>query len=81
MNPTTGGWVVFIGSLGMMATLMAPEVGKLVTWGAAFAPGFVAIILGHFGAVVLAFVGGKIIPATRDNQLTRSTDPKPTQQP
>lgn len=80
-NATTTGWIVFISALAMMMGLMAPEVAKLATWGAAFAPGFVAIIMAHFSAVVIAFVGGKMIPATRpEGMMTRITDPKPTEQ-
>lgn len=75
MTPTTVGWLLFIGALGEMAALMAPEVGKLTTWGAAFAPGFVAIIMVHFSSVALAFVGGKIIPAARNGRRTRASDP------
>ena len=75
---TTTGWVVFVGALGMMAGLMAPEVGKLATWGSAFAPGFVAVIMLHFSIVVMAFIGGKLIPTQRDPDLrTRAVDPKP----
>ncbi len=76
-SQSTTGWVVFIAALGMMAGLMAPEVGKLATWGAAFAPGFVAMIMMHFSIVVMAFIGGKLIPTDRDPGLrTRTEDPK-----
>lgn len=81
-NATTTGWTIFIAALGMMAGLMAPEVSKLTTWGAAFAPGFIAQIMLHFSLVVLAFVGGKMIPETRSEGMqTRSTDPKPEVKP
>lgn len=76
-NATTTGWTIFIAALGMMMGLMAPEVAKLATWGAAFAPGFVAVIMLHFSIVVMAFIGGKMIPETRpDGLMTRASDPK-----
>jgi putative Mn2+ efflux pump MntP len=74
LNQTTGGWVVFIVALGMMCGLMANDVAKLTTWNGALAPSFIAILMSHFGAVVTAFIGGKMIPESRVNKLTRSDD-------
>ena len=74
-SATTTGWTIFVAALGMMMGLMAPEVAKLATWGAAFAPGFVAVIMLHFSIVVMAFVGGKMIPENRPPGMqTRATD-------
>lgn len=62
MTPTAYGWLALIASLGVMAGLMAPEVGNLTTWSAALAPAFVGKLLMHFAAVIAAFVGGKVMP-------------------
>jgi len=74
MNQTTGGWVVFIVALGMMSGLMANDVGKLTSWNGAFQPSFIVIVMSHFGSVVVAFVGGKMIPENRNSKLTRKDD-------
>lgn len=74
MNATTSGWVIFIVALGMMSGLLANDVAKLTNWNQAFAPAFVAVIMAHFGSVVVAFIGGKLIPETRDGLRTRATD-------
>lgn len=75
MNKTTAGWTTFIVALGMMCGLLASDVGKLTSWNQAIQPAFVAIVMAHFGAIVLAFSGGKMIPTTREPGMkTRSTD-------
>lgn len=74
MNKTTSGWILFIVALGMMSSLMAADVGKLVNWSGATTPQFVALIMAHFGSVVVAFVAGKMLPESRDNKLTRHDD-------
>lgn len=66
MNQTTSGWVIFIVALGMMSGLLANDVAKLTIWGDAVKPAFVAIVMAHFGTVVVAFIGGKLIPSDRD---------------
>ncbi len=74
MNKSTSGWILFIVALGMMCGLMASDVGKLATWSGGTTPAFVSIIMAHFSTVVLAFVAGKLIPETRNGQLTRKED-------
>jgi hypothetical protein len=74
MNKTTGGWIIFIIALGMMCGLMASDVSRLNDWSGARSPQFVSVIMAHFSSVVLAFVGGKLIPETRASQHTRSGD-------
>jgi hypothetical protein len=76
-SQTTTGWIVFIAGLGMMAGMEAVEISRLTDWGAMMTPAFVGAGLGHFAAVVTAFVGGKLIPEARDSTtLSRSTDQK-----
>lgn len=76
MSKTTAGWIIFIAALGMMCSLMATDVGKLQDWNEAAKPAFVAVVMAHFGAVVTAFIGGKLIPENRNGkERTRKTDP------
>lgn len=63
MTQTHTGWLVFAASLGMMASLIAPEISALESWGVVVTPAFMGKALAHFGAVVAAFVAGKIIPS------------------
>ncbi len=71
----TGGWITFIAALGMMCGLLAADVAKLNSWGQAVSPSFVSVVMAHFGAVVVAFIGGKMVPAARDgSKRTRSSD-------
>lgn len=77
MTKTTSGWVLLIVSLGMMCGLLASDVSKLADWNGVFQPSFVGIVMSHFGSVVLSFVGGKMIPETRDSTtLGRASDKK-----
>ena len=77
MNATSTGWTLFIAAVGMMASLMAGDVAKLAAWDQAVTPTFIASLLAHLGAVIMAFVGGKLIPADRDPlDRTRSGDPQ-----
>lgn len=73
----TTGWLIFIGAIGMMAGMVAVDVTTLMAWSDALRPAFVGSTLGHFSAVIAAFVGGKIIPDDRNPfSRTRATDPK-----
>lgn len=75
MNNTSIGWIVFVGCIGMMASLMAVDIGTLHTWQDARTPAFIGGQMGHLGTVIAAFIAGKIIPADRDPlDRTRSTD-------
>jgi glycerol-3-phosphate acyltransferase PlsY len=74
---TTAGWVVFIAGLGMMAGMMAVDIAQLMNWNEATTPAFFGACLGHFAAVVTAFVGGRIIPEQRESStFSRTDDPK-----
>jgi glycerol-3-phosphate acyltransferase PlsY len=74
---TTAGWVIFVAAIGMMLGMLAVDIASLKAWSDMQTPVFVGTTLGHMAAVIAAFVGGKIIPAVRNGQLTRSNDPKP----
>lgn len=78
MTKTTGGWIVFIAALGMMAGMLAVDIASLKEWSQMNTPVFVGTTVGHIAATIGAFIGGKLIPEARDEgMLTRSTDPKP----
>ncbi len=75
---TTAGWIVFMAGLGMMCGMMAVDISQLHEFREAITPAFVGSSLGHFAAVVAAFVGGRIIPEGREpGTHTRQEDPKP----
>jgi hypothetical protein len=76
----TYGWVIFIAAVGMMASMVAVDISALMGWGEAVKPVFVGTVIGHLGAVIAAFVGGKIIPEDRNpTERTRADDvPKET---
>lgn len=74
MTKTSLGWTVLVAALGMMFTLLSVDIAALKDWNQALTPVFVATFIGHIGAVIAAFVGGKIIPESRDSQYTRSSD-------
>ena len=63
MTQQQTGWIVFVAALGMMATLMSAEIRDLVSWNDIATPSFVGTLLAHFGAVVGAFVAGKLMPS------------------
>lgn len=74
MNTT--GWIIFIAALGTMFGLVGIDMSKLTNWSDAATPFFVGTTFVHLGAVIGAFVGGKMIQPTRDAGMkTRSTDP------
>lgn len=78
MTPTTTGWVVFLAAIGMMFGLLSVDIVALKNFDEMYTPLFVGTFLGHIAAVITAFVGGKLIPPTRDGtERTRSSDPKP----
>ena len=60
-NKTTG-WLIFAAALGMMLSLISVDVNELTSWHDATTPSFVGTAMAHFGAVIAAFVGGKLIP-------------------
>ena len=62
MTQTHTGWLVFVAMLGMMAGLIAVDVRELQTWHQATTPAFIGGALAHFGLVIGAFVGGKLLP-------------------
>lgn len=72
---TTTGWIVFVGALGMMCGMEAVDIVALKSWSELQTPLFVGATLGHIAAVILAFIGGKIIPEGRKSLQTRAGEP------
>ena len=62
MTPTRTGWIIFIAAVGAMLGLVSHDIAELETWSQATTPLFVSSMLAHLGAVIAAFVGGKLIP-------------------
>ncbi len=76
-NNTSAGWIIFIAALGMMLGMMAIDIAQYMKWADALEPSNVGTLLGHLSSVIAAFVGGKLIPESRDKTtLSRSTDQK-----
>jgi hypothetical protein len=75
MNPTSVGWTLFIAAVGMMCSLLSVDVTKLGAWSEVYKPEFIGLVMAHLGAVITAFIGGKLIPADRNPAMrTRQSD-------
>lgn len=70
------GYLGLLGALAMMVGFMSEDIRNLHTWNDVSTPAFVANQFAHFAAVVLAFIGGKVLPGPPRNngERTRSTD-------
>jgi len=64
MNPTRSGWLLFAAALGMMLSLMSANITELQAWDEMSEPSFIGNAAAHLGAVIAAFVGGKMIPVS-----------------
>lgn len=69
MTTTAVGWLAFVAGLGMMLSLLAGDVAHLEKWSDALYPSFIAGVMTHLGAVVAAFVGGKLLPGPVQQQV------------
>lgn len=56
------GWLLFLGALGMMFSLLAMDVSELQSFNDVWTPKFIASMMAHLGTVIAAFIGGKLIP-------------------
>lgn len=66
MTQTGKGYLIFLAAFGMMSTLLAGDFSHLEHWHDALDPAFFAGVCTHVGAVIAAFVGGKLIPTESD---------------
>ena len=71
------GYLVLTAAFGMMAGLLSVDVSQLPTFAAAWTPIFVGKALAHMGAVITAFIGGKLIPTDSVPGGSRKNDPPP----
>jgi hypothetical protein len=62
------GWTLAAASLGMMLVLISADIKNLQSFHDAMTPLFVGNMLAHIGNVLMAFVGGKLIPTEPQNQ-------------
>jgi hypothetical protein len=77
MTQTHTGWIIFLAGLGMMCGLLAADIVKLHEWRSVATPEFVGTALGHFAAVITAFIGGKLLPTDAEPGGRRASDPPP----
>jgi hypothetical protein len=71
----TLGWLIFLASVGMLFSMISVDLVTVHGWNEIFSPEFVGTTLGHIGAVIAAFVGGKLIPSEREgiDKVSNST--------
>jgi hypothetical protein len=62
------GWMLFAASIGMLCLLISADVQKLTSFDDIWKPAFVGTMLAHVGNVLMAFVGGKLIPTSPQDQ-------------
>ncbi len=71
----TTGWIVGLAGIGMMAGLIGADIIQLMKLNEVITPAFIGNMLLHFSATVTAFIGGRLIPDDRgDNVRTRTSD-------
>lgn len=63
MTDAGKGWLFFIAAMGMMLSLISIDIADIETWNEIFQPGFISRMFAHIGAVIAAFIGGKLIPS------------------
>jgi hypothetical protein len=62
MTQTAKGRLIGLAALGMMLTLLAPEMPGLGSFREVLTPVFLGKVMGHLGVVIAAYVGGTIVP-------------------
>jgi hypothetical protein len=61
------GWITVLAAFGMFLGLLAVEIAGLRSWADALTTVFIGKTIGHFAAVIAAFVGGKFLPQFTDD--------------
>ena len=74
MTNKVAGWTLAAASLAMMLVLISADIKQLNSFSEAWTPAFVGNMFAHLGNVLMAFVGGKLIPTAPQDQ--RIDDPK-----
>jgi hypothetical protein len=68
MTNKTAGWTLAAASLGMMLLLISSDVKNLKDIHDVYSPWFIGNAMAHLGNVLMAFVGGKLIPTEPQDQ-------------
>lgn len=75
------GWTLAAASLGMMLLLISADIKQLGSFEEVWTPTFIGSSMAHLGNVIMAFIGGKLIPTEpisreEDKILRRLNDEK-----
>ena len=62
------GWSLAGASLGMLCLLISADIKALHSFDEALTPFFIGNMLAHAGNIIMAFVGGKLIPTAPQDQ-------------
>ena len=68
MTNRTAGWTLMAASLGMMLLLVSADIKELDSFDRVYTPAFIGNMLAHIGNVLMAFIGGKLIPTAPADQ-------------
>ena len=69
MTNKHAGWVLGLASLGMMLMLISADVRQLGSLDDVWTPTFIGSSMAHLGNVIMAFIGGKLIPSQADQRV------------
>lgn len=61
------GYLVLIAAFGMLCVSSSSDIKQLTSWAAATTPAFVGTLIGHVGAVITAYLGGRMTPTHHDD--------------
>lgn len=68
MNNKTAGYALGLTSIGMMLLLISADIKQLNSFDEALTPLFIGNAMAHLGNIIMAFIGGKLIPTEPQNQ-------------
>lgn len=68
MTNKHAGWMLFAASLGMMLMLISADIQQLSSFEQVYTPAFIGSAMAHIGNILMAFVGGKLIPTSPQDQ-------------
>lgn len=68
MTNKSAGWILGIAALGMMMGLMSVDFIQMKNLDEVRTPVFIGTMMAHIANVILAFIGGKLIPTTQNQR-------------